>query len=166
MPTCCGQALPRDVLGIVLTNAEVDLVADNVLPSPDEVSLRDSGYSEDGMSSIDLPRILDTHVLVSEPSTMPVTPTHEIDDDDVARLASALESETFRQLKMEQREQYQRISVFEANQRRALAANQPPALERLATQLRLSKVEKAQEVSRQLLWLPSRVLTVPSMSSN
>ncbi|KAF1975400.1 hypothetical protein BU23DRAFT_72921 [Bimuria novae-zelandiae CBS 107.79] len=150
-PTCCGRQLPRDVLGIVLTGAEVDLVTDNIIiPSPDEVSLRDSGYSENGISSVDLPHILDTQAFVAEPSTMLTTPTHELNEEETERLHSALQSETYQQLRAEQREQFQRISNFEANQRQALSANHQHSLEELTAQLEISKAEAAKQHAQQL----------------
>ncbi|KAL5384120.1 hypothetical protein DPSP01_005594 [Paraphaeosphaeria sporulosa] len=149
-PACCGQLIPREVLSIVLTSAEIDLVTDNNLPSPKAASLRDSGYSENGISNVDLSNALYTDVLVSEPSTVSATPTYEPSEMDEARLSSALESETFQNLLAEQKEQFRRVSVFESNQRAALSANHQRRLKRLTAQLETSKIEKAKQHIQQL----------------
>ncbi|KAF2440251.1 hypothetical protein P171DRAFT_435081 [Karstenula rhodostoma CBS 690.94] len=149
-PSCCGQPMPREVLSIVLTSAEIDVVADNNLPSPDAASLRDSGYSENGLSNVDLAHALFTDVLVSEPSTIPATPTYEPSEADEARLSSALESETFQKLLAEQKEQFRRVSAFESHQRTALSANHQHRLKRLKAQLETSKIEKVKQHVQQL----------------
>jgi hypothetical protein len=145
-PMCCNRPLPRHVLGMVLTAAEVDLVTDTVIPSPDELSWRDSGYSENGMSSIELPNVTDTQMLMSEPSAMQASPTHVINEFEAARLESALQSDTFQDLLKEQRNQFQRVSVFEANQRQTLLTNYRHSLDRLATQLKTTQLEREQQV--------------------
>ncbi|KAL5377406.1 hypothetical protein PMIN06_010082 [Paraphaeosphaeria minitans] len=149
-PACCGQRIPRKVLSTVLTSAEIHLVTDDDPPSPEAVSLRDSGYSENGLLNVDLSEALYTDVLVSEPSTVPATPTYEPSEMDEARLSSALESETFQNLLAEQKEQFRRVSAFESNQRTALAANHQHCLERLTAQLAASKIEKPKQHIQQL----------------
>ncbi|KAL1612095.1 hypothetical protein SLS60_000318 [Paraconiothyrium brasiliense] len=102
--------------------------------------------SENGLSNVDLPHALYTDVLVSEPSTVPATPTHELNEEDEARFRSALGSETFQKLRVEQKEQIRRVSAFESNQRTALSANHRHTLERLKAALESSKIEKAKQV--------------------
>jgi hypothetical protein len=156
VPACCGQPIPREVLSIVLSSTEIDLVADSNLPSPDATSLRDSGYSENGLSNMDLSHALYTDVLVSEPSTVPATPIYEPSEEDEARLSSAVESDTFQKLTAEQNEQFRRVSAFESNQRTALLANHQRGMKRLKAQLETSKVEKAKQVRHDALNVVSK----------
>lgn len=158
---CCGRPLPRHVLAVVLTNAEVDLVAGTAILSPDESSCRDSGYSENGLSSVDLPNVLDAQVLVSKSSTVPTTPTDEPGELEVARLNSALQSEAFQKLLGGQRDEFRRISVFEANQRHTLLANYQHSLEQLAVRLKTTQLEREQQVIQAL---PLRILKLTSRS--
>lgn len=139
------------MLSTVLTSSEIDLVAESNLPSPDAASLRDSGYSENGLSNVDLSNALYTDTLVNEPSPVPATPTYEPSEADEARLSAALESETFQNLKMEQKEQFRQVSAFESCQRTALSANHKHRLECLKAQLETSNIEKTKQVSHDVL---------------
>ncbi|KAJ4286074.1 hypothetical protein N0V90_013423 [Kalmusia sp. IMI 367209] len=130
--------------------SEVDLVTENFSSSPHAASLRDSGYSENGMSSIDLPHALDTHTPVMESSTVLATPSYGTNEEEEARLSVALASEAFQKLKVEQSEQLERVSVFEGSQRKALFAHFQCLLERLAVQLEHSKTEKTKQHVQQL----------------
>lgn len=144
-PACCGYPLPRHVLAIVLTNVEVDPAADRLLSSPVPVSWRDSGYGEDGMSSTYLPHIRNTQHFRSQSALSP-TPTMELDEEEALKLKSALSSEAFRVLSTSQREQFQRISASETNQRRALLLNHQSSLDRLIPLFESSKTEKQHQV--------------------
>lgn len=146
-PTCCGQPLPREVLELVLTAEEVDIVTNSAFQSPDLRSLRDSGYSEDGMSSIDLPHALDARPPPAEPLVdVPNLSEPAAGCDDEKDLDAALANEAFKSLKAEQREQFLRVSLFEATQRKALSAHHQWALKRLALRLETTRAEKAKQV--------------------
>lgn len=139
------------MLSIVLTGDEIDLIIEEHLPSPDTPSLRDSGYSEHGLSNLDLSNALFTDIIVSEPSTLPATPTYEPTEADEARLSLALASETFQNLVAEREEQFRRVSAFESYQRTALLANHQHHLKRLKARLETSKIEKAKQVRHDVL---------------
>ncbi|KAF2653573.1 hypothetical protein K491DRAFT_780242 [Lophiostoma macrostomum CBS 122681] len=139
IPNCCGIPLPRSVLETVLTKDEAEIVASTPLQSPTFSSLRDSGYSEDGGSSIDLPNDLEVHsspigTFVAVPGSTP-----RIEEE---ALFPALANEAFNVLKAQQKEQFQRISLFEANQRRALSAFHQWALKRLTSKLEANKEDR------------------------
>ncbi|CAI6335653.1 unnamed protein product [Periconia digitata] len=111
----------------------------NGVQSPDVDSLRGSDYSEDGASSLDLPRgsDIDTttmHTFLSIPETM--------QPDCKSIKPDAMECETFRSLRNEQREQYQRITLFESNQRKALAAHHHWALKQLTPRCEALRAER------------------------
>ncbi|KAF2643391.1 hypothetical protein P280DRAFT_251744 [Massarina eburnea CBS 473.64] len=139
-PACCGKPLPQDVLQMIMPNEDLHVVGNNALPSPDVGSLRDSGYSEDGVSSIELPR-LDTEPF----STTPTLARRDTPQIDEVSFDSALAREAFKSLRAEQREQFQRVTLFESNQRKALAAHHQWSLRRLASQLESTKAERIRQ---------------------
>ncbi|KAF1958947.1 hypothetical protein CC80DRAFT_407837 [Byssothecium circinans] len=139
-PACCGKPLPKEVLQTVLTREEADLVKNTVLPSPDAGSLRDSGYSEDGVSSMELPR-LDTEIY----SIVPLTVNQDLPQIDEDSFDSKLAKEAFKSLKEEQREQFHRVALFESNQRKALDAHHRWILQRLEAQYISTKSDRIRE---------------------
>lgn len=153
-PNCCGKPLPRSVLEIVLTKEEVDIVAPSGQQSPTPSSLRDSGYSEDGVLSLDLPHALDAR---SHPTgsfvTTPDTPSREVTREDEERLNQALANEAFKTLNVQQKELFQRVSLFESNQRKALSAYHQWSLKRLTSQFETNKAEKTKQVGLQCTFI-------------
>lgn len=146
IPACCGQPLPRHVLALVLTDPEVDLVINSSLPSPDATSLRDSGYGDTEVLSVDLALTLDACSLVTEPPTAPITPNCELSQEEEAKLTAALQSSSYKKLKAEQKEQFRRVAAFEANQRKGLWTNHQRSLDQSARTLQVSKTEKTKQV--------------------
>ncbi|PVI00174.1 hypothetical protein DM02DRAFT_400107 [Periconia macrospinosa] len=133
---------------------EVDMVIlgrrkDHAFPSPDLESLRDSGYSEDGESSLDLPRGLDIKVSMAENPVETFldspgfddssSPPKEISEDEKLIDIDPMKCDDFRNLRNEQREQYQRISLFEANQWKALAVHQHCTLKGIEAQFKTDR---------------------------
>ncbi|KAJ4357344.1 uncharacterized protein N0V89_001919 [Didymosphaeria variabile] len=143
-----------------LQNGETEDHVNSLLTAAAKESGIEDPDLENGLSNVDLPHALFTDVFVSEPSTLPATPTHEPNDEDEARLRSALESETFQNLRVEQKEQFRRVSAFESNQRKALSANHRHILERLEAELEASKIEKAKQHVQQLERLDEFQLTM------
>jgi hypothetical protein len=146
-PSCCGRPLPRSVLETVLTMQEVDAIATLGTKSPDTVSMKDSAYGEDGSSSIDLPRSLPAQPknFINETDTLQHGPS-----GDTGFLKQLLEDDSFKGLKAQQKEQFQRISVFESNQRKALLAYHHWSLVRLSSRLESSREEKTKQVGSRL----------------
>lgn len=115
------------------------------LQSPDFNSLPDSGYSENGMSSIELPR--------STP-TSPITPTSKVTLPSVRRARHqelnvdlALANEAFTSFRIQQKEQFERVAMFECHQRKALSAHHQCSLKRLTSQHKISRDERIEQVS-------------------
>lgn len=148
-PKCCGKPLPVCVLETVLTKDEIDLVTPKGSSSP----ATDSGYSEDGMSSIDIPR----PVRSSAPLTQSVVKAMDTSSQDRARkedeqiLQKALADESFQKLKAEQKEQFRQICSFETNQRKALSAYHEWSLKRLTSQWETNKSEKTKQVRTRIM---------------
>ncbi|KAF2467192.1 uncharacterized protein BDR25DRAFT_69500 [Lindgomyces ingoldianus] len=147
-PNCCGKALPRSILETVLSKEETDIVMADDLQSPVAVYdlQQDSGYSEDGMSSIDLPHSPGTQ---SHPTgsfvTTPGTPNRELTQEGEDFLTSVLADETFKSLRAQQKEQFRRVAAFESTQRKALSTYHQWTLTRLASQLETTKSERMKQ---------------------
>lgn len=135
------------MLETVLTKEEADVVMAVPVELPPFSSLRDSGYGEDGISSVDLPHVLDTR---SHPIgsfiIAPDTSSRDIGREDEQNLNLALANEAFISLRAQQKEQFERVSSFEANQRKALSAYHQWTLKRLSTKLEKSQAEKTKQV--------------------
>jgi hypothetical protein len=146
VPNCCGKSLPRSVLEDVLTREETDLVLNGgLLQSPDLGSAPDSGYSEGGMSSIDLPPPMRNNPL---PSTLPeaqYAPARRTRHQEIS-VDLALANEAFKSFKAQQKEQFERVSTFECNQRKALSVHHQWSMKQLTAQHEASKKEKTEEV--------------------
>ncbi|KAJ4345979.1 hypothetical protein N0V95_005802 [Ascochyta clinopodiicola] len=146
VPSCCGIALPRATLEVVLTKEETDLVIEGVVRSPELSSLQDSGYSENGMSSIDLPRPTQKKPLPALSKSVPNTPPRRVSLQ-LPNGKSPLANEASRSFKSQQKEQLERIAAFENNQRKALSAHHQCSLKRLAAQHENNKNERKEHVS-------------------
>jgi hypothetical protein len=131
-------------LDTILINDETDSATDSALTSPESRSLRDSGYSEDGISTVDLSHTLDADKTrqTSFPTSIP-----ETNYEDERDLNQALANEAFKSMMAEQMQQFQRVSLFESNQRKALFAYHQWLLKRLCSRLESSKAEKVKQVS-------------------
>lgn len=147
VPSCCGIALPRATLQVVLTKEETDLVLDGAARSPELNSLRDSGYSENGMSSIDLPRPAHKTPLRASSKSVPNTPPRRISIQ-LPLGNPSLANEASKSFMLQQKEQLERVAAFESNQRKALLVHHQCSLKRLAEQHENSKDERKEHVSK------------------
>ncbi|KAF2192572.1 hypothetical protein K469DRAFT_717123 [Zopfia rhizophila CBS 207.26] len=150
-PSCCGKPLPRSVLETVLTKQETDIVMNDSLQLQAYSPLQDSGYSEDGVTDIDLSGSLaspshPTGSLVAAPDTASRDMAHE----DEECLNSVLANEVFKGLRAQQKEQFRRVALFESNQRKALLAYHQWSLKRLALQRDTNKAEKTRQHALEL----------------
>jgi len=158
-PNCCGIPLPRTAMAPVLTKEEMELVVGGaVLPSTDTGSLPDSGYSENGMSSMDLPRSSQGD---SEP-----TATLEAQNAHARRAQrqdsgteSGLVNEAFTDVKTQQKEQFERIAMFECSQHKALAAHQQHSFQRLVAQQEASRNERREQHAQEIERLEERQIS-------
>jgi hypothetical protein len=144
IPSCCNIPLPRDTLEVVLTKEETDRVLEGAVRSPELSSLRDSGYSENGMSSIELPRPAHKTPLPPASKSMPNTPPRRIS---VHVSTGSLANEALKSFKAQQKEELERVSAFESKQRNDLKAHQRCSLKQLASQHENNKDERKEQVS-------------------
>jgi hypothetical protein len=129
-----------------LTKEETDCVLEGVVQSPELSSLRDSGYSENGMSSIDLPRPAQKTLLPTSSNSVPNTPPRRVSLQ-LPNGNSSLANEALKSFKSQQKEQLERVAAFESNQRKALAAHHQCSLKRIAAQHENNKEERKEQVS-------------------
>ncbi|KAL6703773.1 hypothetical protein ACN47E_009072 [Coniothyrium glycines] len=144
-PNCCGRALPRGLLESVLTQQEKDLVLKLAsLSSPEYESIPDSGYSENGGSSVDLPQSSNNSPLPTMILDLQKEPVRRTRHQAI-NVNLVLANEAFTSFKAQQKEQFERISAFECNQRKALHAYQRWSLTRLARQHKASREEHEEQ---------------------
>ena len=124
-------------------NDEIDSVTNSALTSPGSRSLRDSGYSEDGISTVDLSHSLDSDKGPQTPLPIAIPGTNH---EDEKNLGLALANEAFKSMMAEQRQQLQRVSLFESNQRKALSSYHQWSLKRLSSKLEATKAERTKQV--------------------
>ena len=134
---------------MLLTREEADRMAVKASRSPGVGSLRDSGYSEGGASSMELPR-LDTDAC----SPTPFAADYGSAQMDEKMDSLALAKEAFAGLRKEQREQFGRVAMFESNQRKALIAHHQWSLEQLSNEFSSTETEMIKQVPR-LLGIPT-----------
>lgn len=158
VPNCCGIVLPPTVMRPVLTKEEMKLIGTVELPSPDTGSLPDSGYSENGMSSVDLPRSSQSD---AEPTvTLEAQKAHARRtrrQDSGAELDSA--NEAFTNVRTQQKEQFDRVALFECSQHKALSAHQQHSFKRLIAQHEASRNERREQHMKELERLEERQIS-------
>ncbi|KAH4298871.1 hypothetical protein HBH64_017560 [Parastagonospora nodorum] len=148
VPSCCGAPLPRKVLESVMAREEVDLFINKALPSPGVETIRDSGYSEGGMSTVEFTRALEATSPPATPTSPPAVASRR--RHEAINIDSALAKEAFRSFQTQEKEQLQHIFSFESNQRKALSAHHASSLKRLAD---LHETSKSKRIQQQLLEL-------------
>jgi len=161
IPSCCNIPLPRDTLEVILTKEETDRVLDGAVRSPELSSLRDSGYSENGMSSIELPRPAHKTPLPAASKSMPNTPPRRIS---VHVPAGSLANEALKSFKAQQKEEMERVSAFESKQRKDLKAHQRCSLKQLTSQHENNKDDRKEQVSEVAPRNVTQLLTLHSIS--
>ncbi|KAF2856914.1 hypothetical protein T440DRAFT_494674 [Plenodomus tracheiphilus IPT5] len=158
-PQCCDVALPRTVLEAVLSTEETDFViSGDGLRSPDLGSLPDSGYSENGMSSIELPRPSRCSAVPATPPAMLNAPPRRMRHQEIS-VEVALANEAFTSFKAQQKEQFERVATFECNQRKALSAHHRQSLKRLTAQHEASKEKLVEQHAQDLERLEERQIS-------
>lgn len=130
----------------MLTKEETDRVLEGAVRSPELSSLRDSGYSENGMSTIDLPRPAQKVGLPAVSKSMPNTPPRRVSLQ-LPSSNTSLAKEALKSFKEQQTEQLDRVAAFETKQRKALQAHHQCSLKRLAAQHENNKDERRENVS-------------------
>lgn len=137
VPNCCGKALPRTLIESVLSQQETDLILNG--------ALRDANYSEDSVSLTDLTHPLENTSLPATNSVASHIPAQRARYEAI-NIDSALANEAFKSFKAQQKEQFERVSAFECNQRNALSAHHQSSLKRLEAQYEANRKEKMEQV--------------------
>jgi hypothetical protein len=137
--------LPGDVLELVLQKKEVEVLTNRGLRSPGTETICEKGYCEKGVSVVDL-----THPLgaISQPpisTSLPLIPSRR--RHEAISIDAALANEAFTTFRSQEKEQFERVSAFECNQKKALSAHHRCSLIRLAASQNAISDEKANQVS-------------------
>ncbi|KAF1838810.1 hypothetical protein BDW02DRAFT_338103 [Decorospora gaudefroyi] len=154
VPKCCGTALPRSVLETVLTKEETDLVLENVVQLADASLFPDSGYSEAELSSDDSRQSSKSNALPDKAPRLPARRTRH----EAINIGSALAHEAFKSFKVQQKEQFERVSAFECHQRKALSAHHKCTMQQLKAQYENDKIERMKQHTDHLERLEERQL--------
>jgi hypothetical protein len=93
----------------------------------------DSGYGEDSVASVGSSGSSQTNPLLDKAPTLPSI-TIRRTRHEVISIDSALANEAFKSFKSQQREQLERVSTFECNQRKALSAHHQSSLKQSKVQ--------------------------------
>ena len=144
MPTCCGKPLPRSVLDTTLVKEEADLISKRAMSTPDVDAVRNAGYGEQGLPIANAARPLEVTPLSPTSTSLPTVINRR--RHEAINIESALANEAFNSFRSQQKEQFERVSAFECNQRKALTAYHNSSLQRLATQHRALKATKRKQV--------------------
>ncbi|KAF2030292.1 hypothetical protein EK21DRAFT_112013 [Setomelanomma holmii] len=143
VPSCCGRPLPREVLQTVMAKEEVDLIVSAALQPPEVGSSRDSGYCEKRVSSVDLTQPAGNVPQPAAATSLPAAPHRR--RHEAISIDSLLANEAFQSFRSEEKENFERVSAFESNQRRALSAHHSCSLKRLAVQHEASRDAKIEQ---------------------
>ncbi|KAI8937779.1 hypothetical protein NX059_005478 [Plenodomus lindquistii] len=159
VPNCCGIELPSTVLEGAMPKKQTHhpVVSEDVQTS-DQSSLPDSGYSENSMSSVELPR---SSKRLTMPATTPITlnaPPRRTRHQEIS-VDLALANEAFTSFKVQQREQFERVATFEYSQRKALSAYHQHSLRKLTVQHETSKQELIEQHTQDLERLEERQIS-------
>lgn len=144
VPTCCGKPLPRSVLDTTLVKEEADLISKRAMSTPDVDAVRNAGYGEQGLPIANAARPLEVTPLSPTSTSLPTVINRR--RHEAINIESALANEAFNSFRSQQKEQFERVSAFECNQRKALTAYHNSSLQRLATQHRALKATKRKQV--------------------
>jgi len=130
VPNCCGNPLPQSVLDIVVTKEETDIVEKDSLPIPGTPTFRDSAYCESGTPTGELPNLSKGDAVADNPQAPADIPSKRTRHAPI-NIEAALANEAFKSFKTEQTEQFENVSTFECNQRKALEAHHHITLKQL-----------------------------------
>lgn len=144
VPTCCGKALPRSVLDTTLVKEEADLIKKRAMSTPDVETVCGPGYGEQSLPIASVSRPLEVTPLSPTSTSLPTVMNRR--RHEAINIESALANEAFKSFRTQEKEQFERVSAFECNQRKALTAHHTGSLERLATQHKALKAARMEQV--------------------
>ncbi|KAF2488879.1 hypothetical protein BU16DRAFT_553641 [Lophium mytilinum] len=147
LPSCCGRPLPKPVLEMALTEAELDSLS-KALPLLDETENGNPTKSSEH-NAIEVTRQVESPFSVSPDESGPPSP-FEKTPEECARLDKAMEDDLFRTLRAQQTEQLKKIVSFEARQRQALLLFYEQSKSNLSSALAHSKVERINKHTQHL----------------
>jgi hypothetical protein len=110
----------------------------------DEGPSNDSGYGEDSVASVGSSSSSQTNPLPDKAPPLPSISVRRTRHE-VISIDSALAKEAFKSFKSQQKEQLERVSTFECNQRKALSAHHQSSLKQSKIQHKTNR-EKRKEL--------------------
>ncbi|CAN9241285.1 unnamed protein product [Alternaria alternata] len=155
-PECCGSVIPRSVLEIVQTKEETKPAMDHAVDLSDS-AFRDSGYCEIAISTADPPHPTKNLPRSEKPSALAQVPTRRSRHEAI-NIDSALANEAFKSFRTQQKEQFERVSSFECNQRKALSTYHRCSMVLLEAQYRIKREERVEKHNEDLELLEERQL--------
>ena len=130
----------------MLTKEEMELVSKSCsLQSSGLDSPPDSGYNENSVSSVDLSHLSKSTPLSTASLEKPSVPVRRARHQEI-NVESALANEAFNSFRTQQKEELERVSAFECNQRKALSAYHQCLLKQLAAQHEANRHDRIEQV--------------------
>lgn len=126
-----------------MAQQEVDLIMNRATISSTPAATPDN-RQEEAVSATETPRQLDSHLQSTTLTSLPIMPTRK--RHEAISIDSALANEAFKSFRFEEKEQFEKVSAFECNQRKALSAHHAYSLKRLAARHGSSKADKLEQV--------------------
>ncbi|KAH9868616.1 hypothetical protein J1614_007688 [Plenodomus biglobosus] len=159
IPNCCGIALPHALVEGIISKEEPDLpLSGDELQSPDLASLPGSGYSENSVSSIELPRSPKKSAApIIAQAALKTAPRHTRHQE--INIDLALAKEAFTSFRAQQKEQFERVAMFECSQWKALSVHHHHALKQLMAKQKASKEERIEQHAQDLERLEERQIS-------
>jgi len=120
-------------------------------------AFRDSGYCEIAISTADPPHPTKNLPSSEKPSALAQVPARRSRHEAI-NIDSALANEAFKSFRTQQKEQFERVSSFECNQRKALSTYHRCSMVLLEAQYRIKREERAEKHNEDLERLEERQL--------
>jgi hypothetical protein len=143
-PHCCGTPLPREVVEEVLAKEEAELVANRRLFEAQIEARRDLSCNEKIASVIDVTQPPETVIQPATSTSLPLVTNRR--RHEAISIDWVVANEAFTGFRSEEKVQFERVSAFECNQRKALSARHNGSLKRLAAQHEAAKSERMNQV--------------------
>jgi hypothetical protein len=143
-PHCCGTPLPREVVEEVLAKEEAEMVANRQLFEAQIKATRDMSCNEKMASVVDVTHPLEAVVQPATSTSLPLVTNRR--RHEAISIDWAVANEAFTSFRSEEKVQFERVSAFECNQRKALSAHHTSSLKRLAAQHEAARSERINQV--------------------
>jgi len=133
----------------------MDGVEKDEIPTPGTPTFRDSGYCEPSMPTGGTPNLSKGDAVADSPQAQPNIPSKRTRHAPI-NIEAALANEAFKSFKAQQTEQFEHVSTFECNQRKALEAHHQTTLKQLKAQHDAMREEMIEQVC-----MPGYMFTLP-----